>query len=73
MLFPLAVLAGEVTATGVTAQQRYPWNGLVDIAVTIQGAAEDLPNTVCTFVATNSAIQAAIPVEHITQNGKKIM
>ncbi len=55
--------------TGVTAKQRYPWNGLVDIAVTIQGAAEDLPNTACTFVATNSAIQAAIPVEHITQNG----
>ena len=55
--------------TKVAAKQRYPWNGLVDIAVTIQGAAEDLPNTACTFVATNSAIQAAIPVEHITQNG----
>lgn len=66
---PLATLAGEVTATGVTARQRYPWNGLVDIVVTIQGKAEDLPNTVCSFVATNSATKTAIPVEHITRNG----
>ena len=27
-VLPIATLAGEVTATGVTAQQRYPWNGL---------------------------------------------
>ena len=65
----LATFAGEATATGVTAQQRYPWNGLVDITVTIQGEAEDLPNTICTFAATNSATKAEIPVEHITQNG----
>ena len=68
----MPAFAGEVTATGVTAQQRYPWNGLVDIAVTIQGAAEDLPNTVCTFVATNSATKAVIPVEHITCNGDDV-
>ena len=68
----LAVFASEVTVTSVTAQQRYPWNGLVDITVTIQGAAEDLPNTVCTFVATNSATKAVIPVEHITCNGDDV-
>ena len=68
-VLPIATLAGEVAATGVTAQQRYPWNGLVDITVTIQGEAEDLPNTICTFAATNSATKAEIPVEHITQNG----
>ena len=58
--------------TKVAAKQRYPWNGLVDITVTIQGAAEDLPSTVCLFAATNSAIQAAIPVEHITRNGDDV-
>ena len=65
----LATFAGEATATGVTAQQRYPWNGLVDITVTIQGEAGDLPLAICTFAATNSATKAEIPVEHITQNG----
>ena len=68
-VLPIATLAGEVTATGVTARQRYPWNGLVDITVTIQGEAGDLPLTICTFAATNSATKAEIPVEHITQNG----
>ena len=68
-VLPIATLAGVATATGVTAQQRYPWNGLVDITVTIQGEAGDLPRTICTFAATNSATKAEIPVEHITQNG----
>ena len=38
----LAVFASEVTVMSVTAQQRYPWNGLVDITVTIQGAVADV-------------------------------
>lgn len=65
----LAVFASEVTVMSVTAQQRYPWNGLVDITVTIQGAVADVAKCDCEFAATNSAIKAAIPVEHITQNG----
>ena len=55
--------------TGVTAQQRYPWNGLVDITVTLQGSAEDVAKADCLFAATNSATKAAIPVAHITRNG----
>ena len=68
-VLPLVAVAGEVTATSVTAQQRYPWDGFVDIAVTIQGSAEDLAVTECSFVATNSATKAAISVAHITRNG----
>ena len=66
---PLAALAGNVSATSVTAQQRYPWNGLVDITVTIQGSAEDVAKADCLFAAMNSATKAAIPVAHITRNG----
>ena len=33
----LAVIADTPTITGVTAQQRYPWNGKVDISYTITG------------------------------------
>ena len=65
----IAAFAGEVTATAVTAQQRYPWNGLVDITVTLQGTAEDVAVADCLFAATNSATKAALPVKHVTQNG----
>ena len=68
-VLPIATLAGEVAVTSVTAQQRYPWNGLVDVVVTMQGSAKDAAEYACTFAATNSATKAAIPVEHITQNG----
>lgn len=66
---PLMAVAGEVTATSVTARQRYPWNGLVDVTVTLQGEAEDLLVIECTFAATNSATRAAIPIIHVTRNG----
>ena len=67
---PLVTMAGEVTATSVTAQQRYPWNGLVDVVVTLTGESNDLVVTECLFSATNSATGAAMPVEHITRNGE---
>ena len=57
---------GEVTATGVTAQQRYPWNGMVDITVTLSGASNDAAQAECRFVATNSATHAALNVSHVT-------
>ncbi len=68
-VLPLMAVAGEVAVTSVTAQQRYPWNGLVDITVTIQGTAEDMEVTECSFAATNCATKAAISVAHITRNG----
>ena len=36
-----AAAAAEVTVTNVTARQRYPWNGLVDIACTVEGMEGD--------------------------------
>ena len=36
-LFSFAVVAATPTITGVTAQQRYPWNGKVDISYTVTG------------------------------------
>jgi len=63
------VLAGEVSVTGVTAQQRYPWNGLVDIVVTLEGSADDMSITRCSFVATNSATGASVPIKSVTKKG----
>lgn len=68
-VLPIVAVAGEVTATSVTAQQRYPWNGLVDIVVTLAGESNDLVVTECSFSATNSATKAEIPISHITRNG----
>ena len=55
--------------TNVTARQRYPWNGLVDIVVTLAGASNDVANAACRFVATNSATLAALNVSHVTGDG----
>ena len=57
--------AGAVTITGVTAQQRYPWNGLVDIVVTINGTSDDAVNAKCTFTAADNGIKTALTVAHI--------
>ena len=35
------ILAATPTITGVTAQQRYPWNGKVDVSYTVTGVAEE--------------------------------
>jgi len=53
----------------VNACQRYPWNGLVDIAVTMECSADDVAMVECAFSATNTATRAALPIAHITQNG----
>lgn len=65
----MLAVAGEVSVTAVTAQQRYPWNGLVDIAVTMQGLAEDLPDYRIVFAATNRLTKTDVPIEHLMQNG----
>ena len=69
----LMTLAWTTLASGVvsdvTARQRYPWNGLVDITVTIQGAEDDVAAVQCLFVATNSATKMEIPVTHVVSDG----
>lgn len=54
MMIGIAIgLAGacfaDVAITGITAQQRYPWNGLVDLVVTIQGSPDDVAKAECSF------------------------
>ena len=59
------------TISGVTARQRYPWNGLVDIVVTLQGDSQyELTSIECIFSATNIETQTAIPTAHIMCNGE---
>ena len=72
LVMPFAAFAGEVSATSVTAQQRYPWNGLVDITVTVEGAAIGDPNTVWSFIASNAMTKSSIPISHITKNGTDV-
>ena len=58
------------TVTSVTAQQRYPWNGLVDIAVTFNGEQSEVAKANCVFAATNSATKAALAIAHVTPQGE---
>ena len=71
VVLPMMAAASGIV-TGVTAQQRYPWNGLVDITVTIQGSVEDMAITECSFAATNSATNLEIPVAHVSRNGDDV-
>lgn len=66
MVVATSAMALDCEVTGVTAQQRYPWNGMVDIAVTFTGFSNDVARMDCTFAATNSATQAALVVDHVT-------
>ena len=63
------LLAAEPVATSVTARQRYPWNGKVDIVVTFSGASNDVAKAGCVFAATNSATKAALAMAHVTDAG----
>ena len=63
------LLAAEPVATSVTARQRYPWNGKVDIVVTFSGASNDVAKAWCVFAATNSATKAALAMAHVTDAG----
>ena len=67
LLTSLCVATPQVV--NVTARQRYPWNGKVDITVTLTGASNDVANAACRFVATNSATRAALNVAHVTGDG----
>ena len=72
MLMPLCGAFAAVdkpVIESVTAQQRYPWNGLVDVVVTFKGSPNDVAKYEWVFTATNSATKLAIPVNHITRNG----
>lgn len=63
------LFAAKPVATSVTARQRYPWNGKVDIVVTFSGASNDVAEAACVFAATNSATKAALAMAHVTDAG----
>lgn len=68
--FEITVPPWEVRS--VMAKQRYPWNGLVDVVVTLIGAPNDLAKRECVFALASKENTAAIPVEHITRNGEDV-
>ncbi len=57
----MAVFAATPTITGVTAQQRYPWNGKVDISYTVTGdiAAEAKQRAVFTSLKVTATDKVA--------------
>ena len=65
----LAAYSAAPTVTSVTAQQRYPGSGLVDIVVMFNGTASDVAKANCTFTATDSATKTSLPAVHITREG----
>lgn len=70
-MLEVMALASQPTLTisSVTAQQRNPWSGMVDVVVTVQGTSNDVVDAEWNFSATNGATTETIPVKHITRNG----
>ena len=69
MGFGVTAYSAAPTVTSVTAQQRYPWNGLVDITVTLNGEQNDVTMAKCTFAASDGATKTALAIAHVTQQG----
>ena len=65
----MSALAVTPTITGVTAQQRYPWNGKVDISYTVTGdiAAEAKQRAVFTSLKVTAIDMVAITTNIATQ------
>ena len=68
----MGVIAGDVSVTAVTAQQRYPWNGLVDITVTFRGASGDVAKAACEFLATDNGTQAKLSCSYVHPEGSDV-
>ena len=68
-LIGVAVFAATPTITGVTAQQRYPWNGKVDISYTVTGdiAAEAKQSAVFTSLKVMAIDRVANTTNIATQ------
>lgn len=64
----LAPASTQIEIQSVTAKQDTQ-NGVVDVAVTLQGGVSDVAKVECSFVAVNVENGAAVPIEHITRSG----
>ncbi len=69
LVLPCSVSAATPTITGVTAQQRYPWNGKVDISYTVTGdiAAEAKQGAVFTSLKVTAIDKVANTTNIATQ------
>ena len=63
------VIFANPVVTDITAKQRFPWNGLVDITLTLSGTEEECKAATWEFYATNKATNAAMPVANVNEVG----
>ncbi len=65
LLFAGLVAQAAEPTLSVTARQRYPWNGLVDVVCTVQG----MGNSPLAFMAKDNATGRYLDVKTLTLNG----
>ncbi len=66
LLFVGLVAQATEPTLSVTARQRYPWNGFVDVVCTVQG----MGNSPLAFMAKNNTTGKYLNVKTLTLNGK---
>ena len=64
-----SALAATPTVANVTAKQRYPWNGMVDITCTVSGISGTTNNLEFTVAAVNSGNVRVISQFWVVKNG----
>ncbi|MBP1588773.1 MAG: leucine-rich repeat protein [Kiritimatiellae bacterium] len=69
--FCVAAGAADVSVTNVTAKQRYPWNGLVDIDYELS-CSDAMAEVVLSVSAVDTTSGAAIPVRTVRLEGGEI-
>ena len=63
----------SVKISKLEAKQRYPWNGKVDIVVTLNCTTNDLPHVAYRIVATNCVSGSEIPITNIEDRGYEVV
>ena len=63
------VIFANPVVTDITAKQRFPWNGLVDITLTLSGTEEECKAATWEFYATNKATNVELPVVSVKKVG----
>ena len=71
LAFATAMTFAAPTVTDVTAKQRYPWNGLVDITCRVSGISGTTNGLYLTVAAVNSGITNNVLPLWLVKNGEK--
>ena len=68
-----SVMFADITSVqSITAKQRYPWNGMVDIEVAFTSSSNECENSFCRLTAKDGATGESICIKNVSSHGQKL-